>query len=156
MLTNSSAYWREWACIETNVILVEAIIIHNSGEMLRIPFSFLNSLNWGKYEDLLITCPSLCFSFFFYFRTSHISLAFGQKWSRIVVYLCSSANFREADGSTRDMKGYVNSLGVTDNDIINYLGTRQGKFNQQCYYQRLIDQSDALQNVTQLIPSCWY
>ena len=68
--------------------------------------------------------------------------------------LCSSANFKEADGSTRDVKGYVNALGVTDNDIINYLGTRQGKFNQQCYYQCLIDQSDALQNVTQLIPAC--
>lgn len=64
--------------------------------------------------------------------------------------LCSSAEFREADGSTRDVKGYVNALGVTDNDIINYLGTRQGKFNQQCNYH----QSDALQNVTQLIPAC--
>ena len=61
-VTGSSAYGREWVCIETNVI--EAIIIHNSGERLRIPFSFLNSLNWGKYEDLLITCPSLFFCFF--------------------------------------------------------------------------------------------
>ncbi|XP_015755205.1 PREDICTED: uncharacterized protein LOC107334744 [Acropora digitifera] len=43
----------------------------------------------------------------------------------------AATNFREADGSTRDVKGYVNALGVTDNDIINYLGTRQETVKQE-------------------------
>ena len=52
------------------------------------------------------------------------------------MYLFSSATQKKADGSMLNMdlskmpstlKGYVNALGVSDNDILNYLKKRQGK-----------------------------